>query len=188
MSPPCWLTWRRCGTAATPDLPPFITVRHRFWRMLAPKWAHRPLSGDGAATRGGRHNEPGMPALYMSEAFTTAIAEYEQDLGIRPGTLCAYDVDVAPVIDLCNAAWIGPDVLRCPWKKIAFVDKARPPTWDIARRLFDAGAAGVRVPSVQVKKDGVNLVLWRWNDVPDRTVRALDPLADLPRDQRSWGL
>jgi RES domain-containing protein len=158
--------------------------------MLAPKWAHRPLSGDGAATRGWRHNEPGMPALYMSETFTTAIAEYEQDLGIRPGTLCAYDVDVAPLIDLCDAdvraaAGVGPDALRCPWKKIAFVDKGRPPTWDIARRLFDAGAAGVRVPSVQVT-DGANLVLWRWNDAPDRTVRALDPLADLPKDQRSW--
>jgi RES domain-containing protein len=160
--------------------------------MLAPKWAHRPLSGDGAASRGGRYNEPGMPALYMSEQFTTAIAEYEQDLGIRPGTLCAYHVDVTPIIDLCDedvraAAGVRPDELRCPWKKIAFADKGRPPTWEIARSLFATGAAGVRVPSMQVT-DGVNLILWRWNDAPHRSVQALDPLGDLPSDQRSWGI
>ena len=71
--------------------------------MLAPKWAHDPLSGAGAASRGGRHNEPGMAALYMSEQFATAIAEYEQDLGIRPGMLCAYDVTADQVVDLCDS-------------------------------------------------------------------------------------
>jgi len=157
--------------------------------MLAPKWAHRPLSGAGAAIRGARHNEPGMPALYMSAEFATAVAEYEQDLGIRPGTLCAYDVDVAGVVDLsddaaCAAAGVDPGHLRCPWRRIAFVDKARPPTWDIARRLHDSGAAGVLVPSVQAA--GSNLVLWRWNDAPGRRVAALDPIGDLPKDQSSW--
>lgn len=131
-----------------------------------------------------------MPALYMSEQFATAIAEYEQDLGIRPGTLCAYDVAVTGVVDLCDgetlsAAGIDPDDLRCPWKKLAFIDKTRPPTWDIARRLFDAGASGIRVRSVQAI-GGVNLVLWRWNDALDRTVVPLDPLGELPKDQRSW--
>jgi RES domain-containing protein len=156
--------------------------------MLAPKWAHDPLSGAGAAARGGRFNEPGMPALYMSEQFATAISEYEQDLGIRPGTLCAYDVDITAIVDLCDAVvpGISRDDLRCPWKQIAFVAKSRPPTWDIARRLFDAGAAGIRVASVQ-PVNGANLVVWRWNDAAGRTVVALDPLGDLPKDQRSWG-
>jgi RES domain-containing protein len=131
-----------------------------------------------------------MPALYMSERFATAIAEYEQDLGIRPGTLCAYEADVANVVDLCDAliraaAGIDLDDLRCPWKKIAFIAKSRPPTWDIAKRLFDAGASGIRVPSV-LPVGGTNLVLWRWNDAPDRKVVALDQLGDLPRDQSSW--
>jgi RES domain-containing protein len=158
--------------------------------MLAPKWAHAPLSGAGAAVRGGRWNEPGMAALYMSERFETAIAEYEQDLGIRPGTLCAYAVDVAGVVDLADAAVrdaldITEADLRCPWKQIAFVARARPPGWDIARRLHGLGAAGARVPSVQ-PIGGANLVLWRWNDAPERKVEALDPLRDLPRDQSSW--
>jgi RES domain-containing protein len=169
---------------------PVRAVRGRFWRVLAPRWSHEPLSGAGAATRGGRWNEPGGPALYMSERFETAVAEYEQELGIRPGTLCAYAVDVAGVVDLCDpevralAAVVDED-LRCPWKQIALVDRKRPPNWDIARRLHGDGATGARVPSVQAV-GGVNLVLWRWNDVASGRVEALDPLHDLPRDQLSW--
>jgi RES domain-containing protein len=169
---------------------PFRIVRGRFWRMLAPKWAHEPLSGAGAAAHGGRYNEPGMPALYMSERFETAVAEYEQELGIRPGTLCAYEVDVAAIVDLCDPehrtrAGIAAEDLRCPWKQIALIDRRRPPTWDIARRLHERGGTGARVPSVQAV-GGVNLVLWRWNDAASRKVVALDPLQDLPKDQRSW--
>jgi RES domain-containing protein len=131
-----------------------------------------------------------MHALYMSEQFVTAIGEYEQDLGNRPGTLCAYDVDVAGVVDLCDAsvcASLGIDNadLRCPWKQIAYVVRGRPPTWDLAAKLFADGAVGIRVNSVQ-SVGGANLVLWRWNDAPDRQVTAIDPLGDLPKDQSSW--
>lgn len=171
-------------------MPPSIRLRGRFWRMRAPKWAHAPLSGEGAAARGGRFNEPGTGALYMSEDFVTAIAEYEQELGIRPGTLCAYEVDVAGIIDLCDpetrrAAAVDAADLRCPWKHIALILGQRPPSWDVASRLFRDGAAGIRVPSVR-NPAGVNLVLWRWNDAPQRQVGVLDPLRDLPRDQVSW--
>jgi RES domain-containing protein len=167
-----------------------LRVTRRHWRMLAPRWAHDPLSGAGAARQGGRWNEPGQPALYMSEAFTTTIAEHEQDLGIRPGTLCAYDVDVAGIVDLCDQAvrqyWnIARKDLLGAWKQIALIERRSPPTWDLARRLREAGAAGVRVPSAQAA--GINLVLWRWNDDATRRVQALDPLGDLPRDRRSRG-
>lgn len=168
------------------------SVRGLFWRMLAPKWAHAPLSGQGAATRDGRHNEPGMAALYMSARFETAVAEYEQELGIRPGTLCAYRIDISGIIDLCDdeireSVGVEQRDLEAPWKEIAFIERRRPSTWDIARRLFGAGAAGVLVPSVRWPT-GVNLVLWRWNDADDRQVTALDPLRDLPRDQSSWSV
>ncbi len=170
--------------------PATVIVRELFWRMLAPKWAHAPLSGQGAATRGGRYNEPGMPALYMSARFETAVAEYEQELGIRPGTLCAYRTDISGIVDLCDekirrSANMEERDLDCPWKEIALIERRRPPTWDIARRLYEAGAAGVLVPSIRWPS-GVNLVLWRWNDADDRRVTALDPLRDLPRDQSSW--
>lgn len=131
----------------------------------------------------------GTPALYMSEEFTTAVAEYEQDLGIRPGMLCAYDID-GRVADLCDPtvlATLGVErhTLSSPWKRIHLVDRAAPPTWTLAERLIGAGAAGVRVPSAQVP-DGVNIVLWRWNVADGVRVAALDPLGDLPRDQSSW--
>jgi RES domain-containing protein len=158
--------------------------------MLSPRWSHQPLSGEGAAKHGGRYNAPGVPALYMSEAFATAIAEYEQDLGIRPGTLCAYDAEADGIVDLTapetlSAIGLNPTDLVCPWKQIALIDKKRPPTWDLADRLIASGASGVRVPSVQARS--VKLVLWRWNAGPETPrVIALDPLGDLPRDQSSW--
>jgi RES domain-containing protein len=114
----------------------------------------------------------------------TAVAEYEQELGIRPGTFCAYNVAVAGVVDLTSpetrdAASITAAELARPWKEIAFVRRERPPTWDLAARLLEAGCVGARVPSIQ-RSGGVNLVLWRWNDAPSRIVTVLDPQGDLP--------
>jgi RES domain-containing protein len=171
-------------------MPPTIRLQGRFWRVLAPRWAHQPLSGQGAARRGGRWNEPGQPALYMSESFVTAVAQYEQELGIRPGTLCAYKIDVAAIVDLCDPSTravlgLEDSVLFSPWKHIAFVQQARPPSWELAVQLAAEDAAGIRVPSVR-EPTGTNLVLWRWNDGPSCRVEALDPLGDLPRDQSSW--
>jgi RES domain-containing protein len=158
--------------------------------MLAPKWASQPLSGAGAARHGGRFNEPGMEALYISEDYITAIAEYEQELGIRPGTLCAYDVDLRGIVDLTDLqvqtiCSVTTATLTCAWKEIWLVQKQRPPTWELAASLATDGYTGVRVPSVR-HFSGVNLVLWQWNDHPDRHIAVLDPRSDLPTDQRSW--
>jgi RES domain-containing protein len=158
--------------------------------MLAPKWASQPLSGAGAARLGGRFNEPGIAALYLSEDYITAISEYEQDLGIRPGTLCAYDVDLQGLVDLTDpkvlsACGVTLATLKSAWKELWFVKNQRPPTWELAARLIAAGFTGIRVPSVQ-HFNGVNLVLWHWNDKSDRQVTPLDPRGDLPTDQSSW--
>ena len=172
------------------DAAPRLRVRRRCWRVLAPRWAAEPLSGAGAARHGGRFNEPGTPALYVSEDLMTAVAEYEQDLGIRPGTFCAYEVDVDGIVDLTDPTvreGLGttPGDIACPWKEIALVRRQRPPTWELAARLIAAGCAGLRAPSVR-QPGGVNLVLWRWNDDPARTVTVHDPQGDLPADQTSW--
>jgi RES domain-containing protein len=131
-----------------------------------------------------------MAALYMSAELATAVAEYEQELGIRPGTFCAYDVDVAGVLDLCqpdvlDVCGIAPDAWFVAWKTILLVERRQPPGWDIAERLIAADIAGIVVPSTRLA-GGVNLVLWRWNDAVGRTVVALDPQRDLPADQSSW--
>jgi RES domain-containing protein len=169
---------------------PTVRIRRRGWRVLAPKWAHAPLSGAGAARHGGRYNLPGQAALYLSEDLLTAVAEYEQDLGIRPGTFCAYDLDVAGIVDLADdrirqRIGVTLDDLVAPWKEIAFVWGGEPRTWTLAQRLLTGGCAGVRVPSAMLG-GGVNLVLWRWNDAPERRVVAHDPQGDLPVDQSAW--
>jgi RES domain-containing protein len=165
-------------------------IRRRCWRVLAPRWAHAPLSGAGAARHGGRYNAPGTAALYLSEDLLTAIAEYEQELGIRPGTFCAYEVDVADIIDLMDEstrAGLGVTLqdLLAPWQEMAFVRGEQPPTWTLAQRLREGGCAGARVPSAMLN-NAANLVLWRWNDKPDRRVAAHDPLGDLPLNQSAW--
>ncbi len=130
-----------------------------------------------------------MPALYMSEELLTAVAEYEQGLGIRPGTFCAYDVEVDGIADLLDRTVLGelsldPAELLCPWKEIAFVARGRPPTWEVAERLYAAGVKGARIPS-SVQPGGVNLVLWAWG-VAGSHVAARDPNRDLPHDGSSW--
>jgi RES domain-containing protein len=126
----------------------------------------------------------------MSGDLATAVAEYEQELGIRPGTFCAYDVDVAGILDLCDdgvlaECSIDPAVRFESWKGVLLVEKGRPSGWDIAERLIAADAAGILVPSARLA-GGVNLVQWRWNDGVNRTVTPLDPQRDLPRNQASW--
>jgi RES domain-containing protein len=118
---------------------------------LAPRWAHQPLSGDGAARNGGRWNPKGIPALYLSADLTTAVAEYEQDIGIRPGTFCAYDVRVDGVLDLTSPdvprpLGIDPAKRYAPWKTILLVRRRVPPGWRIADTLIGLGANGVLVP------------------------------------------
>src|SRR3546814_914706 len=43
-------------------------------------------------------------SLYMSELVETAVAEDVPELGIRPGMLCVYEIDMAGIIDLCDDA------------------------------------------------------------------------------------
>jgi RES domain-containing protein len=78
------------------------------YRGHDPRWAHSPLSGEGAAVRGGRFNPQGVPALYVSLTLDTLLAEQGHGFANRllPLTICSYDVDVDDIIDLrtCTAA------------------------------------------------------------------------------------
>ena len=162
---------------------PAISVNHRVWRVISPRWAHAPLSGVGASVNGGRFNRPGTDALYTSFDLMTAVVEYEQEFGSRPGTFCAYDAEIRPVADLTDAkVLIALKVtaadLECPWKEIAWVKKQDPPTWRLADRLIGDGMAGVKAPSFQ-NKMGFNLVLWKWGGAKSRRLDVLDPNQDL---------
>jgi RES domain-containing protein len=149
----------------------------RFWRIVSPRWHHAPLSGDGAARHGGRWNRPGVPALYMSETLETAVAEYQQELGVRPGTFVVYEVAGARAADLIDGRAARLEEILGPWKELAFVQRAEPATWRMAddlRYRFD----GVRVPSAR-HAGGVNLVLWRWNEAGGPRVTFFDPNEEL---------
>src|SRR5690606_29492800 len=150
----------------------------RFWRIVSPRWSHAPLSGDGAARHGGRWNPPGVKALYLSREVETAFAEYQQELGTRPGTFVAYDVTGARIADLreprrLREVGLTAGDASAPWKEIAFVLKRRPASWDVFKQL-EKRADGLLVASIQ-RLGGVNLVLWRWNEEDGPTVTHHDP-------------
>ncbi len=160
------------------------------WRIHAPKWAVAPLSGEGAARTGGRLNRPGVAALYLAFDHGTAVQEYEQDLGWRPGTLCAYRVS-GKFADLRKNEVLvelgfGIEDLRCPWKQFAYSDPAKEvPSWRIAELLVERRVCGAVYVS-QANPAGTDLVLWRWNVRGGADVAVIDPLMDLPRNRLSW--
>jgi RES domain-containing protein len=156
--------------------------------MLSPRWSSQPLSGEGSASRCGRWNAAGQPALYLSEDHGTAIAEYLQSL-TRPGLLTPYAVDALLVLDLTDVATkaalgFDPAMFQLDWRRVRDIERARPLTWDFAEAAQAAGFVGLRVPSAQAQ--GVNIVLWRWNTPGGAAVEAVDPNSDLPRDASSW--
>jgi len=164
------------------------------YRAHDPRWAWAPTSGAGAASRGGRFNPAGVPALYLALTIDGMFREMAHGFGHRfdPLTVCAYDVDVDDVVDLRaaagrDAAGVALADLGCAWA----LDRASgrtPASWRIAATLIAGGAAGVLVPSFAAgaPADAANLVLWRWGEALPHRVLVHDPSGRLPRDQSSW--
>lgn len=164
------------------------------YRAHDPRWAFSPISGEGAAARGGRFNPTGVPALYLALTLDGMFAEMGHGFPHRfePLTVCGYDVDVADIVDLRgedgrSAAGVTHADLACPWA----LDRAEgrtPASWRVATDLMAAGAAGILVPSFAnaAKADAANLVLWHWGDAPPHKVSVFDPSGRLPIDQSSW--
>jgi len=153
-----------------------------------------PISGEGAAIRGGRFNRVGQKALYLSLEIGTAIAECSQGFASRipPMTICEYDLDCDPVADLSDEAtktklevlW---HELECPW--LADVSAGRDPaSWRLVDRLMAQRYIGIIVPSFAPGTDGSqrNLVLWNWGEELPAMVRVFDPGKRLPHDRTSW--
>lgn len=164
------------------------------YRAHHPRWAFAPDSGAGAAHHGGRFNPKGTPALYTSRQLETAWLEAQQGFPFKaqPMTMVAYEVDCADLVDVSTpaglaAAGVSAAELACPWETIAAAG-AIPPSWQLARRLMAAGAAGLVVPSFAVgaSERDVNVVFWRWSSEPPHQLRAIDDHRRLPRDDRSW--
>ena len=162
------------------------------YRALDPYWARRPLSGDGAATHGGRFNAPGTPALYCSLAPETALREANQIGPLQPTTMVSFAADLDPVFDATGFGALAPyglgpaDLADDLWR--ARMDAGDPvPTQDFAARLIAEGHAGLIVPSFApaALAGDLNMVLWRWGDtlpcrlvLNDREGRLARPPAD----------
>jgi RES domain-containing protein len=165
------------------------------YRAHDPRWSFKPISGDGAAIRGGRFNPKGVPALYLALDLVTAIKEINQGLAHRidPCVLCSYDVDCENIVDLGSAegrtsAGIRLEDMTCGWMNFLSLGK-RPPSWSVHDGLTAAGAAGIIVPSFAPGADRTdrNLVLWRWGPAPPHSIAVFDPSGKLPKSQLSWG-
>ena len=160
------------------------------YRAHDPRWAWAPLSGEGAAAKGGRFNPVGVKALYLALTIEGMFLEMGHGFAHRfePLTICTYDVDVADVIDLCSEAGrvaqgVDRAALDCAWLH----DRAcgrKPACWDVAEALIAQGAAGLLVPGFArgARPDMANLVLWRWGSALPYKVAVHDPGGRLARD------
>jgi len=151
-----------------------------YYRLLSPAYANLPLSGMGAAAKGGRFNRPGQEALYLAGAGTTAMVEYQQDNPwLPPGMLCSYAVDGLNVADFSA----GYDAVNWPplwaqhavdWRAILFHHGQVPPTWLMADSVVNAGLDGLLFPS-KAHPGGVNLVIYNSSSRPASQLSVHDP-------------
>lgn len=165
------------------------------YRAHDPRWSWTPLSGDGARIHGGRFNPQGVPALYLTLDFATAVIEANQGFPFRlmaPITLVSYAVDCDDLADLSDAKilrGLGATTadLACAWK-LLYEEGKSVPSWRLVERLRSEGASGVVVPSFSpgAAADAKNLVLWKWSDNLPYQVVTIDPGKKLPRDGSSW--
>lgn len=160
--------------------------------MLTPRWAHQPLSGAGAAQKGGRFNRPGQPAVYLALDTTTAIEEYRQSQTVLPpGMIAQYRIELAGVVDLSAGYEAGGlfdplwEEWSIPWKQYAFIDRIEPPTWLMGDLALAAGYAGLLFPSTR-NPGGTNLVVYTAHLQRSDVFSVHDPNGDLPRSQDSW--
>lgn len=171
-----------------------MRFRGRCYRAHDPAWSFSPLSGEGAATTGGRFNRKGERTLYLSLDVMTSIGECTQGFVNRllPLAMCEHDVDCDGVADLRDDAARSAHgtplaELACAWLTFHLAGKPAP-SWLAADRLKAVGHNGILVPSFVpgATEANVNLVLWRWGpDLPTK-VLVYDPTGRLPKNQLSW--
>ncbi|GHU04814.1 hypothetical protein FACS1894158_05910 [Betaproteobacteria bacterium] len=158
------------------DLSPGATL----FRAHTPQWASQPLSGAGAALKGGRFNREGTEALYLSLDEMTALREYQQTSSfLPPCTICSYTVTLRHLVDLRQLRQGEPwDELwhdwREDWRHLKFDLHIEPPTWVLADMVLAHGYTGILFPS-QVNDGGTNVVVYVDQLKNGNTVEINDP-------------
>ena len=168
---------------------PDTSSRHTLWRAFVPRWAHMPLSGEGAARFGGRWNPVGAPTIYAARELSTAWAEYNQSFVQHPALIAQLELTGARLADLTDpdtlsASGVSHDIHQCEWRDM--IDRELvPPTYELRDRLLADGWHGVIYPS-HMSHGGTCVALWRWNGEGDPQLRAVDPDQRLPKTPASW--
>ncbi|TCL71136.1 RES domain-containing protein [Rhizobium sp. BK251] len=159
------------------------------WRAFVPKWAHAPLSGEGAARFGGRWNPVGAPTIYAARELSTAWAEYNQGFVQHPALIAQLELRNASLADLTDPACleafgVSADIHRCEWRML--IDSGEiPPTHRLRERLLDLGHDGVIYPSF-MSPGGTCVALWRWNAPGMPELAVVDPDGRMPKSSASW--
>jgi RES domain-containing protein len=159
------------------------------WRAYVPRWAHLPLSGEGAARFGGRWNPVGIPAIYAACELSTAWAEYNQGFVQHPAVIARLELSDARLADLTSAEvldklGITADIHRCQWREM--MDQGlQPDTHALRELLLTEKTDGVIYPSF-MSPGGTCVALWRWNGKHGPQLRVVDPEHRLPSTQASW--
>lgn len=159
------------------------------WRAFVPRWAHLPLSGEGAARFGGRWNPVGAPAIYAARELSTAWAEYNQGFVQHPALIARLELTGARLADLTVsetllALGIGEDIHRCEWRDLMDAGLV-PATHALRERLLAIGFDGVIYPSF-MSPGGTCVALWRWNTEGAPRLEIVDPDDRLPKTPASW--
>lgn len=167
-------------------LPERTTV---LWRAFVPRWAHLPLSGEGAARFGGRWNPVGAPAIYAARELSTAWAEYNQGFVQHPALIARLELSGARLADLTEPEQlrrldVDEDIHRCEWRDQ--MDRGViPETHKLRARLMTEGCHGIVYPSF-MSRGGTCVALWRWNSKDMPRLDVIDPESRLPKTPASW--
>lgn len=158
------------------------------WRAYVPRWAHLPLSGEGAARFGGRWNPVGVPAIYAARELSTAWAEYNQGFVQHPALIAQLTLNDARLADLTDRQtldMLGVDetIHDCEWRDA--LDRGETPaTHVVQRRLAAEGWHGLVYPSF-MSVGGTCVVLWTWNTDGVR-LDVIDPDGRMPKSPAAW--
>lgn len=161
------------------------------YRAHTPEWASRPMSGAGAARKGGRFNREGIDALYLSMDEVTALREYQQTSPfLPPCTICSYTVSLQNLVDLRQLHRGEPwdDLWHSwqeDWRHLKFDLHIEPPSWILGDLVLEAGYTGIIFPSL-TNRGGVNVVVFNEQIKGSNTIDVNDPDGKLPHDQASW--
>jgi RES domain-containing protein len=159
------------------------------WRAFVPRWAHLPLSGEGAARFGGRWNPVGAPTVYAARELSTAWAEYNQGFVQHPALIAKLELSGARLADLTNPDTLEEvgataDIHRCEWRDI--MDRGSvPETHALREQLLARGQHGVIYPSV-MSRGGTCVAIWSRNVQGAPRLDIVDPDGRLPKSPALW--